>query len=351
MNGPNRNMDWHLPGVGPHWRDKKREPEKAMSYRIGIRLLAAVWVLVTSNIALPAAAKYPERPVTIVVSVAPGAGPDVIARVLADRLTHLWKQQVVVLNRPGGGGILAAQAAAGANPDGHTLYMPVSSAFTVVPEGKTRWPVDLATDFAMLGLIGDQPMTIAVVPSLGVTSMSEFVALAKQRPGEILYGATRLSIPHMTAELLQMRAGIKLGYVPTVGAAKVIQDIMSGNLSVVVDSIPGMAGALQNGAVRALAVASDRKLENFPDVPLVSETLPNVDAKGWFVLMAPAKTPEPTLTQLRDDLNTVLRDDELKRKFEAVGTYPRPLSLAQTLAYIKAEQDLWRPVVRQIGVE
>ena len=102
-----------------------------MSYGIGIRLLAAVWGLVTSSIALPAVAKYPERPVTIVVSVAPGAGPDVIARVLADRLTHLWKQQVVVLNRQGGGGILAAQAAAAANPDGYTLYMPVSSAFTV----------------------------------------------------------------------------------------------------------------------------------------------------------------------------------------------------------------------------
>jgi len=322
-----------------------------MRHKLKATLQAALSLLVFWWATSPAAAKYPERPVTIVVSVAPGAGPDVIARILADRLTHLWKQQVVVLNRPGGGGIIAAQAAAAANPDGHTLYMPVSSAFTVVPEGKTKWPVDLANDFAMLGLIGDQPMAIAVVPSLGVKTLGEFIALAKQRPNEILYGATRLSIPHMTAELLQMRAGTKLGYVPTVGAAKVIQDIMSGNLAVVVDSIPGMAGALHSGAVRALAIASDRKLDSFPDVPLLSDTLPNADAKGWFVLMAPAKTPEPVLTQLRADLNTVLHDGELKKKFEAIGTFPRPLSLAQTLAYIKAEQDLWRPVVRQIGVE
>jgi tripartite-type tricarboxylate transporter receptor subunit TctC len=162
---------------------------------------------------------------------------------------NLWKQPVVVLNRPGGGGIIAAQAAAAANPDGYTLYMPVSSAFTVLPESKVKLPVNLATDFAMIGLVADQPMAIAVVPSLGATTLREFIALAKQRPNEILYGATRLSIPHMTAELLQIRADIKLGYVPTVGAAKVIQDIMSGNLSVVVDSIPGMAGALQSGAV------------------------------------------------------------------------------------------------------
>jgi tripartite-type tricarboxylate transporter receptor subunit TctC len=322
-----------------------------MRHPLKSAVTAALSLLALACTALPAAAKYPERPVTIVVSVAPGAGPDVIARVLADRLTHLWKQQVIVLNRPGGGGILAAQAAAAANPDGYTLYMPVSSAFTVAPEGKTKWPVDLATDFAMLGLIGDQPMAIAVVPSLGVKSMSEFIALAKQRPGEILYGATRLSIPHMTGELLQMRAGIKLGYVPTVGAAKVIQDIMSGNLAAVVDSIPGMAGALQSGAVKALAVASDRRLDSHPDVPLLSDTLANADAKGWFVLMAPAKVPEAVLMQLRADLQTVLHDAELKRKFEAIGTFPRPLSLAQTLDYIKAEQDLWRPVVRQIGVE
>jgi tripartite-type tricarboxylate transporter receptor subunit TctC len=166
-----------------------------MRYGLNIRLPAALSLLVFICTALPAAGKYPERPVTLVVSVAPGAGPDVIARVLADRLTHLWKQQVVVLNRPGGGGILAAQAAAAANPDGYTLYMPVSSAFTVLPESKVKLPVNLATDFAMIGLVADQPMAIAVVPSLGVTTLREFIALAKQRPNEILYGATRLSIP------------------------------------------------------------------------------------------------------------------------------------------------------------
>jgi len=122
---------------------------------MNMRLLTVLSLLCLMWTPLLAAAKYPERPVTFVVSVAPGAGPDVIARVLADRLTHLWKQQVVVLNRPGGGGIIAAQAAAAATPDGYTLYMPVSSAFTVLPESKVKLPVNLATDFAMIGLVGD----------------------------------------------------------------------------------------------------------------------------------------------------------------------------------------------------
>jgi len=309
-------------------------------------------LLVLGAAATPAHAAYPERPVSIIVSVGPGAGPDVIARILADRLTHLWGHQVLVVNRPGGGGIIAAQAAALANPDGYTLFMPVSSAFTVLPESRTKTSVDIATDFSLIGFIGDQPMMIGAAPSLGVSTLQDFIALAKQRPNEILYGASRLSLPHMTGELLQLRADIKLGYVPTTGAAKVIQDIMSGNLSVVIDSMPGIAGAVQNGDVKLLAVASDRRLTNYPNVPLVRDTLPNFEpARGWFVLMAPAKTPEPIVRQLEADLRKVLVDPELKEKFEAIDTFPRPLSTAETLEYIRAEQDLWRPIVRQIGSE
>jgi tripartite-type tricarboxylate transporter receptor subunit TctC len=294
---------------------------------------------------------YPEKPVTIIVPVGPGAGPDVIARILADRLTQQWQQQVLIVNRPGGSGIIAAQAAAIANPDGYTLYMPVSSAFAVLPESKTRLPVDLAVDFATIGLIGEQPMTIAVTPALGANTLAEFIDTAKRRREQVLYGASRLSVPHMTGELLNLRAGIKMGYVPTSGAAKVVQDIMSGNLHVVVDSIPGMAGALQTGAVKALAVASDRRLENYPDLPLVSDTLPGFQARGWFVLMAPVKTPASIVRKLGDDLRSALNNPDLRKRFEIVGTFARPLSVADTLAFITAEQNLWRPIVRQIGAD
>src|SRR5262245_30322571 len=145
---------------------------------------------------------YPERPVSIIVPVAPGAAPDVIARILADRLGQRWKQQVLVVNRPGGSGVIGAQAAASAAADGYTLYMPPSSAFTIVPESKNKWPVDLMTDFATIGLICDQPMTVAVTPKLEVNTLAELIALAKRRPDEILYGASRLSVPHMTGEFL-----------------------------------------------------------------------------------------------------------------------------------------------------
>jgi tripartite-type tricarboxylate transporter receptor subunit TctC len=256
---------------------------------------------------------------------------------------------VLIVNKPGGGGAIGAQAAAMAQPDGYTLYMAVSSGFIVQPESKTKWPVSLDKDFVTIGLISDQPMIFAAAPSLGASTLAEFIEIVKRRPGEILYGAQRLSVPHLAGELLNLRAGIKMGYIPTAGAAKVLQDIMNGNLQVDVDSIPGIAGALRSGTVKALAFTGEKRLDSYPDLPLASETLPGFHVKGWFVLMAPAQTPEAIVSQVAEDLRETLNDPGLRQRFEDIGTFPRPSSLEQTMAFIKAEQDLWRPVVRQIG--
>ncbi len=311
------------------------------------RLLAVCAWVVT-----PAFAQdYPQRPVSIVLSTAAGSSPDVIARVLADSLSRLWKHQVLVINRPGGSGLIAARAAASAPADGYSLFMALASAFVVLPESKTKLPVDLDVDFAAIGLVADQPMMFAVSSRLGVGTLPDLIALAKSRPNEILFGASRLSVPHMTGELLNRRAGIKLGYVPTQGGAKVAQDVMNGSLQVYVDSVPAVAGALQDGALKPLAVASERRLDNFPDVPLVSETLPGFQAKGWYALMAQASTPPPVLSKLRADLQVALNDPDLTRRLLDLGTFARPFSIGQTTAYIRAERELWRPIVRDIGVE
>lgn len=315
--------------------------------------LASLLVWTASAIPPAAAQNYPEKPVTVIVGVAAGASPDIIGRIVADRLAQLWRQQVLIVNRPGGGGIIAAQAAALANPDGYTLYMPLSSSFVVLPESKAHRvkAAELFRELTPIGLIGEQPMAIAVSPSLGVSTLPELIVLAKSQPGQILYGATRGSVPHMTGELLQIRSGIKLSYVPTPGAAKVVQDVLSGNLSMVVDSLPSLTGALQTGGIKGLAIAASKRLATHPDLPLVSETLPNVQAKGWFALMAPAKTPELVLRRIAVDLRTALNHSELKQKFEAIGTFSLPSTAEETRAYIRAEQDLWRPIVQQLDVE
>lgn len=150
------------------------------------RVLTALLLVVCISAASPALAQdYPQKPVSIIVPFAPGVGADVIVRILADRLTQRWKQQVLVVNRPGASGLVAAQTAAAAAPDGYTLYMPVSSNFAVRPENRAKWPVELPDDFATIGLISDQPMIIAVAPSLGVNTLPEFIEYAKRRPDEI----------------------------------------------------------------------------------------------------------------------------------------------------------------------
>ena len=315
----------------------------------GVALICAQLVAVCIGVASSEAAeRFPERPVSIIVPFAPGVGADVIIRILADRLTQRWQQQVLVVNKPGASGLIAAQAAAAAMPDGYTLYMPVSSNFVVRPKNRAKWPVELPQDFATIGLISDQPMIIAAAPSLGVNTLPEFIAYAKQHPNEVLYGATRLSVPHLTGALLNQRAEIKMRYIPTTGAAKVMQDILNGNLQVVTDSVPGIANALRNGAVKALAFTGDKRVASFPDLPLASETLPNFHVKGWFALMAPKATPPAIVSQISDDLRSTLSDPELRKRYEQIGTVPLPSTRAETLAYIKTEQEMWAPIVEEI---
>ena len=159
----------------------------------------------------PATAEpYPAQPVKIIIQAAAGNGPDVLARIVADRLTELWGQQALVINRPGAGGIIAGQAAATAKPDGYTLYMPSSSTFVVLPAVHPKLPFDLERDFTPIGLVGQQPMVIAASPALGVGSLKQLIATAKQRPGDILYAAlNRGTLPHLTSELFRNRLGIE----------------------------------------------------------------------------------------------------------------------------------------------
>ena len=318
----------------------------------GVGLICAQLLAVCLGVASPASVQsFPDKPVSIIVPFAPGVGADVIIRILADRLTERWKHQVLVVNRPGASGLIAAQAAAAAAPDGYTLYMPVSSNFVVRPKDRAKWPVELPGDFATIGLISEQPMIIAATPSLGVNTLAEFIAYARQRPNEILYGATRLSVPHLTGALLNQRAGIAMRYIPTTGAAKVMQDIMNGNLQVVTDSVPGIRNAMNGGLVKGLAFTGSKRVASFPDLPLASETIPGFRVRGWFALMAPKATPPAIVSQISDDLRSTLSEPALRQRYEQIGTFALPASVEETLNYIKAEQELWAPIVEQIGTD
>ncbi len=313
--------------------------------------------LAAGAVALPAVSRraqaqdYPNKPVRIITHSAPGGSPDALLRIVGDRLTQMWGRQVVTLNHPGAGGAVAARVAAQAAPDGYTLYMPASSAFVTLPGLQANLPLDVPRDFVPVGFVGLQPFLLSVVSSLAAKTLPEFIALAKQKPGELSYAATgRGTLSHLTGEALQQRAGIKLLMVPYLGGtSQALNDVISGRVPMVIDGYPPLAGTLQSGAIRALAIGSKKRLADFPDLPTVAETLPGFSPGGWLALVAPVGTPDAIVRKLSDDLRAAVLDPTTKTKLETTGNYPDPMSPSELLAFIKAEQQTWKPVLEEIA--
>src|SRR5712675_2170110 len=206
--------------------------------------------LAAGAVALPAISRlanaqdYPNKPVRIITHSAPGGSPDALLRIVGDRLSQMWGRQIVVLNHPGAGGAVAARTAAAAAPDGYTLYMPASSAFVALPGLQAGLPLEVPRDFLPVGFVGLQPFFLSVTSSLGVKTLPEFIALAKQKPGELSYAATgRGTLSHLTGEALQQRAVIKLLMVPYLGGtSQALNDVISGRVPMVIDGYPPLAG-------------------------------------------------------------------------------------------------------------
>jgi tripartite-type tricarboxylate transporter receptor subunit TctC len=294
---------------------------------------------------------YPARTVTIICDAGAGSTPDVVARFTADGLTRLWGQQVVVVNHPGAGGSIAAHAAAEAAPDGYTLYMPALSAFVAAPRTAPNIPVMVPRDFTAIGFTAENPMFIAVNSSLGVKTLPELIALAKKDPGKISNGVTGIGrLTHLTAELLQMRADIKLLSVPyTAGPALALGDVIGGRVNMIIEGYSGIASAIRAGTVRPIAEAAAQRLPEFPDLPTVADTIPDFKATGWQILAAPNGTPDAIIHKVSDDLTKVVDDPEIKRKLAQLGSYTRAMTPAQATAFVQDEQKTWKPVLEKIA--
>lgn len=296
------------------------------------------------------AGTYPSKPVKIITQAPAGNGPDVILRIIADRLGGVWRQQPVIINRPGAGGLLAAEAAVAAEPDGYTLFDAITSTLLVLPVTKNL-SFDLNRAMVPIGQAGDQPFVIAVSPSLGVNTLPELIALAKSKPGKILYAAAgRGSMPHLASELVRSRAGIDIGFVPYPSTAQAVQDIVGGRISVIFEGMSALAGPIKSGWIKPIAVTAPQRLPKFPNIPAAAETIGGYRASGWFVLMARAGTPDAIVQKLNRDLRTVLGQPELQEKLAKFATYVHPMSVPETAQFIESEQKLWQPIARKLMV-
>jgi tripartite-type tricarboxylate transporter receptor subunit TctC len=314
-------------------------------------LLACGLALSIADAASAQTSSYPNRPVQIILDSSAGSTPDVAFRFVADRLSQLWGQQILVVNRPGAGGSLAARAASEAAPDGYTLYQPVLSTFVSLRPPAPNIPLHVPKDFLPIGFVSENPMFISVSPTLGVSTLPELIALAKKRPGELPYATTGVGrLTHLTGELLQHDAGIKLLLVPyTGGPAHAFSDVASGRVAVIIEGYSGIAAAAQSGAVKLIAVASGKRLKEFPDLPTVAETLPGFQATGWAVLVAPLGTPEAIIAKVSEDLRKVAAESELEKKLAALGSYTNPMGPAEATAFVHKQQQMWQPVLDEIA--
>jgi tripartite-type tricarboxylate transporter receptor subunit TctC len=273
----------------------------------------------------------------------------VVTRIVADKLGQIWKQQIVTLNRPGAGGMLAAQAAAAiVEKDGYALYATQASTFNVLPvEQEGKMTVDLQKAFVPIGMIGEQPIALAVNKDVPAKNVAELIALAGRTPDGMLFGATnRGGQSHLTGELFRERSKANISFVHAPGAAASLNDVIANRIPIMFEGLAGLAPGTQSGGVRLLAVASHKRLPNLPDLPTISETVPDVVSSGWIVLMAPAGTPDTIIRKINADLRTVVAMPEVVERFAQLGTYSRDLTPQQTYDFMRSEEQLWWPIVR-----
>jgi tripartite-type tricarboxylate transporter receptor subunit TctC len=311
-------------------------------------MAAAGFSLATAQ---PASAQaYPTRPVKIIVPLPAGSAPDVRHRLIAQALTQLWGQQVIVENRPGGGGIIGTRAMLTEQPDGYTLLAALASIYMILPAQNDKLPFDVNKDMVPIGLTAYEGLVMACSSKLGVKSLADFIALAKKMPDKLVIGTNPAgSLPHITAKLLVDLTKTAIAVVPysTGGTNDAIRDIMGGRVHAVIDGWASLRGAIESKDLTPLAIMSPKPTASLPNLPAAAATVPGFTSIGWQALTARRGTPEPVVRALGDSLRKVLADPLLQKRLEETGPEFQPLYDAELLKFIEAEQKFWLPLAKK----
>ncbi len=299
------------------------------------------------------AADYPSRTVTLVVPFPPGGGVDTLARVVAAKLSDAFKQQVVVENRPGGGGTIGTRAVALAAPDGYTLLLGHTGTISINPSLYVHAGYDPRKDFAPIGLVASMPVVLLANPSFPAKSVAEFIALAKQQPGKINLGTSAVGTGgYMSAELFKSMAGIDVAIIPYKGSAPVINDLLGGHVPIAFGVLPPALGNIQAGKLRAVAVASLKRTALLPDTPTFDESgLPGFEGVLHYGLLAPAGTPKEIVDRLSAELRKLVGTDEVKQRIHTEGGDPLTSTPAEYVKDIDQEEKKWGGLVRKLGLK
>lgn len=304
-----------------------------------------------SRSAVSAAAGYPEKPIRFILGFPAGGGSDILARVIGQKLSDTWGQQVVIDNRPGAGGNIAAGIAARSAPDGYTLYLGTSSSHAINKSLYRKLDYDPEKDFAPVTLVASAQNILAVHPSVAAKSVRELIALAKQRPGQLSYASTGSGTSsHLAAELFKHMAGVDIVHVPYKGPAAMI-DLISGQVHLTFGRIAVVLPHVKSGRLRVLAVTGARRSARLPQLPTVAESgLPGFEVSAWFGVLVPAGTPGQIVSKLNAGIAGILNDPAIRERlvsedFEVITSTPE-----QFASHIRSETVKWARVIKVTGI-
>jgi tripartite-type tricarboxylate transporter receptor subunit TctC len=295
---------------------------------------------------------YPSKPVRIIVPFSPGGATDIVTRILAQKLTEAWGQQVVADNRAGASGNIGAELAAKAPPDGYTLFMTSGSIVTANQHmfRKLNWNPE--KDLVAITNVASGPQIIAIHPSFPAKSVKDLIAVAKAKPGAITFGSAGVGTQtHLAAENFIHSAGINVIHVPYKGEGPAIVDLVAGQIIFVTPNLSAAIGFVQQGRLRALGVTSRKRSSQLPDVPAIAETLPGFENLGWFGLMAPAGTPATVIEKVYRDTAKALEGADLRKRFEDIGMGPVGNPPAEFAKAIREESVRWAKIIRERKLE
>lgn len=297
------------------------------------------------------AANYPSRPIRVIVPFAPGGGLDISTRLIGQKLTEKWGQNIVVDTRPGAATILGTDIASKAAPDGYTLLM-ITTTFAINPGLRAKLPYDPVKDFTPVTQLNSQPNVIVVAPSFPGKSVKDLIAMAKGKPGELTFASPGAgSAPHLSAEMFQRQAGLSMIHVPYKGIPPAVTDVLGGRVTMLFTTTISAAPHIKAGKLRALALTSAKRQASMPDVPTIGETLPGYRAEAFQGMVVPAGVPQAIVNKLSAEVVRIVKSPEMVQRFqldgaEAVGSTPKEFA-----AFLKSEMQKWSKVIKDAGIK
>ena len=323
-------------------------------FPLGRRAALIAAALAAATLVSPAAVAqgaYPNKPIRLVVPFPPGGGTDLIARTVAQKLTETLKWTIVIDNRPGAGGNLGVDQVAKAPADGYTLVMGQTSNLAINPSLYSKLPYDPQKDLTPVVAVSNSPIVFAVSESSPYKTFADVVAASKKNPGKITLGYSgNGTVAHLSSEIAQKAAGIKLQHVPYKGASQALTDLVSGQIDLYASSMPTLIGQIRNKKIRALAVTSTKRSEQLPDTPtLIESGYPNSDAVSWFGILAPAGTPADVVRTLNVEINKVLQNPDSASKLKSEGGEVMGGTPEAFAALLKSDIPRWGRIVKESG--